>query len=179
MSNANLNAALLRMNLGRSLEFSISPSEMFAVNGNLYRYSLDFSYTASQERFFTFQTPSGYAIGIAYRTLSSDFSGVEFARMSGTVATVAQAIGGFSALDGSAAPTPINLMNTPTVAGTVQRVPIYTGAGGGSTARTAGTTTADLGPDFILSGVQTCVRVKNNHNATQRIIVEIGLVFLP
>lgn len=180
MPNSVAVQALLKRNAGRSPTRTVTAAEELSYAGLLYRYSLDYTYTQNQERFFTVQAPATHIIEIVYRTLASDTTGVEFARMQGTQGAGSTQLTGLSSMDGSESPTPIWLMGTPAVAGTVSRVPLYSGvSSGGSSNRAAGTYIADTGSDIILPGVSTVVRIKNLAAQSNRIIVGIGLAFIP
>lgn len=180
MPNSAALQALLNRNAGRSTVRMATAAEELSYAGLLYRYSLDHTYTQNQERFFTVQAPATHIIEIVYRTLASDATGVEFARMQGTQGANSSQLNGLSSLDGSESPVPIWLMGTPTVPGTVSRVPLYSGvSSGGSSNRAVGTFIADSGSDLILPGVSTVVRVKNLAAQSNRIIVGIGLAFIP
>lgn len=180
MPNSTALQALLKRNAGRSPVRITSAAEELSHAGLLYRYSLDYTYTQNQERYFTFQAPATHIVEIVYRTMASDATGVEFARMQDTLGANSSQLNGLSSLDGSNSPAPIWLMGTPTVPGTVSRVPLYSGAtSGGSSNRAVGTYIADLGSDMILPGVSTVVRIKNLAQQSNRIIVGIGLAFIP
>lgn len=179
MPNSAAIQALLNRNAGRSTMRTATAAEELSYAGLLFRYSLDYYYTQNQERFFTVQAPANSIIEIVYRTLASDASGVEFARMLGTQGAGNSQIKGYSSLDGSEGATPIWLMGTPTVAGTVSRVPLYSGAVTGNGNRAIGTYIADTGSDLIMPGMSTVVRIKNLAQQSNRIIVGIGLAFIP
>lgn len=180
MSNIIVDGALLKLTDGAPVRAVPSVAENLAYQGRLFRYSLDYSYAAAQERLFSVTAPAGYLIAVLYRTVSADSAGVEYAKMAGTVAPDSAQVVGYNTLDDSVSAANIRLLGTPTVAGTVRRVPVYLGAGGGNSPnRGSGTATSDQGFDIILPGVTAISRVKNQHTAANRIIVELGLAFIP
>lgn len=182
--NLVLDDVLLSSNAGQHLSVAaLSNAEYLTLKGQLYRVAYTATNVASGVSFYLKVTaPTTALLQVSERVVMSDVSGVWYDRYNGVTATVASSVQPRNALtDALDAGFTMDLLNTPTVAGTLVLPIVRTGTGGstGTPARAAGTNTGASGLDIILPGVTRYIKVTNMYSGTNAwisVLLAIGVI---